>query len=131
MIKSKKEATAEAMATNITVGLGARVDCVAVGNAPSVNGTFVVASLSPPDVPGSSDVRSSGATYTMAAEMMLDISLTRPLLWVTFSAKNRVEVKYSGRKRTTNVSVSKGDAGDVKFPLMTSLWPSCDAFSKE
>ena len=124
------------MATRITVGLGARVDCVVVGTAPSVDGTFVVASVSPPDglkgdVSGSSIGRPSGGTYTMAADSMLDTSLIRPLLWLTFSAKNRVEVKYSGRKRTTNVSVSKGDAGDVKFPVVTSLSPSCDAFSKE
>ena len=64
MIKSRKAATAEANATNITVGLGTWVDCVVVGTAISVNGRFVAASVSPPDglkgdVAGSSIVRSS------------------------------------------------------------------------
>ena len=67
----------------------------------------------------------------MAADLMLDTSLIRPLLWVTLSPKNTVEFTYSGRKRITNVSVDEGDAGDARFPLMMSELSSCNASSKE
>ena len=66
----------------------------------------------------------TGGSSTGAANSILDTSLIRPLLWVTFMPKNRVEFSYSGRKRMTNVSVSDGVNGELKFPLMTSLSPS-------
>ena len=71
--------------------------------------------------PGSLFGGSSEGTPTMVADTMLDHSLIWPLLWLTFRLKNRVELRYSGRKRMTNVSVSGGGNGELKFPLMTSL----------
>ena len=82
-------------------------------------------SVSPgPDVFSGLTCVAPGGTYIMAADTMFDNSLTRPLLWMTFRANHRVDFKYSGRKRITNISVSDGAAGDVKFPFVRSLWSS-------